>query len=70
MRFGQLEIRTIATLILSRFALSLPPDFRLTIRQMPTISPREGLPMVVSPRAAKAPSPPLSRIGVASAEFG
>jgi cytochrome P450 len=69
MRFGQLEIRTIATLILSRFALSLPPDFRLTIRQMPTISPRQGLPMVVSPRAAT-PSPPLSRIGVASAEFG
>ncbi|HEV3319840.1 MAG TPA: cytochrome P450 [Solirubrobacteraceae bacterium] len=70
MRFGQLEIRTIATLILSRFALSLPSDFRLTIRQMPTISPREGLPMIVSPRAAKAPSPPLSKIGVESADFG
>lgn len=69
MRFGQLEIRTIATLILSRFALSPPPDFRLTIRQMPTISPREGLPMIVSPRAAS-PSAPFSRTDVESAAFG
>jgi cytochrome P450 len=60
MRFGQLEVRTIATLILSRFALSPPSDFRLTIRQMPTISPREGLPMGIAPRAT-APSAPLSR---------
>jgi cytochrome P450 len=50
MRFGQLEVRTIATLILSRCTLSLPDGFRLSIRQMPTISPREGLPMVVGPR--------------------
>ncbi len=66
MRFGQLEIRAIATLILSRFTLSLPTDFRLTIRQMPTISPREGLPMIVSPRAAT-PSAPLSRSGIENA---
>jgi cytochrome P450 len=51
MRFGQLEVRTIATLILSRFALQLPEDFDLTIRQMPTISPREGLPVIVRERA-------------------
>ncbi len=69
MRFGQLEIRTIATLILSRFSLSLPPDFRLTIRQMPTISPREGLPVVVAPRAAT-PSAPLSRTDPEIAAFG
>jgi cytochrome P450 len=50
MRFGQLEVRTIATLILSRFALELPESFELRIRQMPTISPREGLPMVVRER--------------------
>jgi hypothetical protein len=50
MRFGQLEVRTIATLLLSRFALELPEGFRLSIRQMPTISPREGLPMSVHPR--------------------
>jgi cytochrome P450 len=51
MRFGQLEVRTIATLILSRFTLSLPEDFELSIRQMPTISPRNGLPMRVQARA-------------------
>ncbi len=51
MRFGQLEVRTIATLILSRFQLELPRDFELEIRQMPTISPREGLPMMVRERS-------------------
>jgi cytochrome P450 len=51
MRFGQLEVRTIATLILSRFELELPRDFKLSIRQMPTISPREGLPLLVRERA-------------------
>jgi cytochrome P450 len=59
MRFGQLEVRTIATVILSRFALSLPEEFRLEIRQMPTISPKHGLPMAVQQRAA-APTAGLS----------
>jgi cytochrome P450 len=54
MRFGQLEIRTIATLLLSRFTLSLPDDFKLEIRQMPTISPKDGLPVIVHPRSAQA----------------
>jgi cytochrome P450 len=52
MRFGQLEIRTIAMLLLARFTLSLPDDFRLEIRQMPTISPKDGLPVIVHPRTA------------------
>jgi cytochrome P450 len=51
MRFGQLEIRTIATAILSRFLLDLPVDYELQIRQMPTLSPRDGLPMIVRGRA-------------------
>ncbi len=51
MRFGQLEVRTIATLIASRFRLELPSDFTLAYRQMPTISPREGLPMIVRERS-------------------
>jgi cytochrome P450 len=51
MRFGQLEIRTIATLILSRFQLEEPEDFALTIRQMPTISPAKGLPVIVRERS-------------------
>jgi retinoid hydroxylase len=61
MRFGQLEVRAIATLILSRCTLSLPHDFQLGIRQMPTISPKDGLPVVVRPRAASAaPSVPAA----------
>jgi cytochrome P450 len=51
MRFGQLEVRAIATLLLTRYTLSLPDDFKLKIRQMPTISPKEGLPMVVHEHA-------------------
>jgi cytochrome P450 len=55
MRFGQLEVRTIATHILRRFTLRLADDnFQLRIRQMPTISPRDGLPMVVCARGAGA----------------
>ena len=50
MRFGQLEVRTIATLILARCTLSIPDDFRMGIRQMPTISPKGGLPMTVTAR--------------------
>ncbi len=54
MRFGQLEIRTIAIAILRRFRLELPVDFELSIRQMPTISPRDGLPMIVASRSVGA----------------
>jgi cytochrome P450 len=54
MRFGQLEVRTIATLILSHVTLSLPDDFELQIRQMPTISPKHGLPVRVGARPVAA----------------
>ncbi len=54
MRFGQLEVRTIATLILSRCTLAMPEEFQLRIRQMPTISPRDGLPVTVRPRTSSA----------------
>jgi hypothetical protein len=50
MRFGQLEVRTIATLIASKYTLELPRDFSMEFRQMPTISPKHGLPMVVRKR--------------------
>jgi cytochrome P450 len=62
MRFGQLEVRTIATLILQRFTMTLPDDFRLSIRQMPTISPRDGLPVRVHSRAEA----PASAVHVAA----
>ncbi len=48
MRFGLLEVRTIAEAILERFSLELAEPGRvLSIRQMPTLSPRGGLPVVV-----------------------
>jgi cytochrome P450 len=53
MRFGQLEVRTIAALILARFTPSLAERFTLEIRQMPTISPKRGLPMVMHRRGAE-----------------
>jgi cytochrome P450 len=50
MRFGQLEIKAIVSRILRDFTLEVPADFKLRIRQMPTISPRDGLPVVVRAR--------------------
>jgi cytochrome P450 len=50
MRFGQMEIRAIATLLLQRFRLELQPGRTMTVRQMPTLSPRGGLEMVVRER--------------------
>jgi cytochrome P450 len=65
MRFGQLEVRTIATLILSHFALTLPEDFSLTIRQMPTISPKQGLPVIVGPPSPTVTPQPSSGLSAA-----
>jgi cytochrome P450 len=55
MRFGLLEVKAIASMILSRFTLELAEPMRpLSIRQMPTLSPRAGLPVVVRQRGANA----------------
>jgi cytochrome P450 len=51
MRFGQLEVKAIARAILSRSRLELAePERSMSIRQMPTLSPRGGLPVVVRAR--------------------
>lgn len=47
MRFAQAEIKIIAERILERWRLELAPGYRLAIRQMPTISPANGLPVTV-----------------------
>jgi len=53
MRFGLLEVKTIAAAILERFSLELAePERSLSIRQMPTLSPRGGLPVVLAPSTA------------------
>jgi cytochrome P450 len=51
MRFGQLEVKAIAATVLRRFRLELQAGYSLSVRQMPTLSPRGGLPVVVRPRA-------------------
>jgi cytochrome P450 len=50
MRFGQAEVRAIAAALLGRFRLELDPGFALRTRQMPTIGPRDGLPVTVHAR--------------------
>ena len=45
MRFGQAEIRAIATAVSERFRVELPPGFQLRIRQTPTLGPAGGLPV-------------------------
>jgi cytochrome P450 len=53
MRFGLLEVRTIASAVLRRFSLELLEPMRpLSIRQMPTLSPRGGLPVIASERGS------------------
>lgn len=51
MRFGQLEVKTIASLILRRFILRPQPGWTMRIRQMPTLSPHGGMPVTVGARA-------------------
>jgi cytochrome P450 len=50
MRFGQMEIKAVITLLLQRFRPELLPGRTMRIRQMPTLSPREGLLMVLRQR--------------------
>ncbi|HXV06057.1 MAG TPA: cytochrome P450 [Solirubrobacterales bacterium] len=55
-RFGQTEVKLVATMILQRLRLVAGPGHEMTVRQMPTLSPRGGLPMRVMER-----EPALSR---------
>jgi cytochrome P450 len=51
MRFGQLEVKAIASELLRRYDFALAPGFELRTRQMPTIGPRGGMPLIVHRRA-------------------
>jgi cytochrome P450 len=46
-RLGQTLVKVVAALLLQRADLRLAADYEMDIRQMPTLSPRDGLPMVV-----------------------
>jgi cytochrome P450 len=51
MRFGQMEVKAIAAMLLQRFDFGLQRGYRMRIRQTPTLGPRDGLPVAVRPRA-------------------
>jgi cytochrome P450 len=46
-RFGQTEVKLVATMLLQRLRLDALPGRTMTVRQMPTLSPRGGLRMRV-----------------------
>lgn len=46
-RFGQTEVKALAASVLTRFEPELAPGYEMRIRQMPTLSPEGGLPMVI-----------------------
>jgi cytochrome P450 len=46
-RFGQTEVKLVAAILNQRFRLELLPDNEMTVRQMPTLGPKGGLPMRV-----------------------
>ena len=50
-RFGQIEVKLVTTMLLQRLRLDALPGRTMTIRQMPTLSPKDGLKMRVLPRA-------------------
>jgi cytochrome P450 len=49
-RFGQTEVKLVATMVLQRLRLEALPGRTMAIRQMPTLSPVGGLRMRVCPR--------------------
>jgi cytochrome P450 len=49
-RFGELEIKTIAIRLLQRYRPELRAGFRMTVRQAPTLSPRDGIPVCMRMR--------------------
>jgi cytochrome P450 len=50
-RFGQTEVKLVATMLLQRLRLDALPGRTMTVRQMPTLSPKGGLGMRVLPHA-------------------
>jgi cytochrome P450 len=56
MRFGQLEVKAIASALLRRFDFELEQGYELRTRQMPTIGPKHGVPLIVH-RRRRVPRP-------------
>jgi cytochrome P450 len=54
MRFGQLEVKLVTTMLLQKLRADALPGRTMTVRQMPTLSPREPLEMIVRERGVPA----------------
>ncbi len=50
-RFGQTEVKLVTAIALQRFDFELLPGHEMTVRQMPTLGPKGGLPMRIRARA-------------------
>jgi cytochrome P450 len=50
-RFGKTEVKLVTTMLLQRLRLDLLPGRTMTVRQMPTLSPKGGLPMRILERS-------------------
>lgn len=50
-RFGYTEVHAVAAALIRRFDFSLEPGYELEIRQMPTLSPKQGLPLRIRRRS-------------------
>lgn len=50
-RFGQLVIKALASVIIRRFEFSLTPGYRLRVSTVPTLSPRDGVPVILRARS-------------------
>jgi retinoid hydroxylase len=51
-RFGQTEVKLVATKLLQHLRIESLPGRTMTIRQMPTLSPKDGLKMRIEPRTS------------------
>jgi cytochrome P450 len=56
-RFGQLMVEVIATTLLQRFRVELKAGYELRLEKLPTLSPGNGMPMIVRERRTADPWP-------------
>lgn len=56
-RFARAQIRTVVTQMLARFEPRLAEGYELRIDQIPTVSPKGGMPMILGPRSEVACEP-------------
>ncbi len=54
-RFGQLVVKAVATTVLQRVSFELGAGFELRVSKVPTLSPEDGVPLVVRNRADRNP---------------